>query len=358
MAAIRFQDRPAAPEPEPPAASEPGPDGPQGAPERDCARVTPMMAQYLGIKAQHPDALLFYRMGDFYELFLEDAVVAASVLGIVLTKRGKHEGEDIAMCGVPVERSDDYLHTLIARGHTVAVCEQTEDPAEARKRGGKSVVRRAVVRIVTPGTITEERLLEPGRANLLAALSRVRRRRGDQRSSASRRSTSRPAASPWPRCRRPASRPISPASSRARPWCRMRWPTSPASRAILDEAPGAVTRVAREAADPVAAERRLAEWYGVATLDGFGAFTRAELAAAATARGLHRPHPDRRAPDPAAAGPGRARPHGRDRRRDPRQSRNDAHARRRAPGLAAPRRRRHGDAGRARASSPNASPAR
>ncbi len=113
-------------------------------------------------------------MGDFYELFLDDAVVAAKVLGIVLTKRGKHEGEDIAMCGVPVDRSDDYLHTLIARGHTVAVCEQTEDPAEARKRGGKSVVRRAVVRIVTPGTITEERLLEPGRANLLAALSRVR----------------------------------------------------------------------------------------------------------------------------------------------------------------------------------------
>ncbi len=166
MSAIRFIDRNAA-LPGPPA--EPAP-----APAAETDRVTPMMAQYLGIKADHPDALLFYRMGDFYELFLEDAVVAAKVLGIVLTKRGKHNGDDIAMCGVPVERSDDYLHTLIAAGHTVAVCEQTEDPAEARKRGGKSVVRRAVVRIVTPGTITEERLLEPCRANLLAALSRVR----------------------------------------------------------------------------------------------------------------------------------------------------------------------------------------
>ena len=172
MAAIRFIDRRAdTSHPAEPALAAPEASlGPDAAPDR----VTPMMAQYLGIKAEHPDALLFYRMGDFYELFLEDAVVAASVLGIVLTKRGKHQGEDIAMCGVPVERSDDYLHTLIARGHTVAVCEQTEDPAEAKKRGYKSVVRRAVVRIVTPGTITEERLLEPGRANLLAALSRVK----------------------------------------------------------------------------------------------------------------------------------------------------------------------------------------
>ena len=171
MAAIRFTDRNAAAPSEPVAAPSDIAIG--AAVDRD-ERVTPMMAQYLGIKAEHPDALLFYRMGDFYELFLEDAAIAAKTLGIVLTKRGKHQGEDIAMCGVPVERSDDYLHTLIAQGHTVAVCEQIEDPAEARKRGAKSVVRRAVVRIVTPGTITEERLLEPGRANLLAALARVR----------------------------------------------------------------------------------------------------------------------------------------------------------------------------------------
>ena len=140
----------------------------------DLARASPMMAQYLGIKAAYPDCLLFYRMGDFYELFFGDAEIASRALGIVLTKRGKHEGEDIPMCGVPIERADDYLHRLIAKGHRVAVCEQLEDPAEAKKRGGKSVVKRDVVRLVTPGTITEERLLEPGRANILLAVRRGR----------------------------------------------------------------------------------------------------------------------------------------------------------------------------------------
>ena len=105
---------------------------------------TPMMQQYLRIKSQYPDILLFYRMGDFYEMFFEDAEVASRVLGIVLTKRGKHLGRDIPMCGVPIERADEYLHRLIAHGHRVAVCEQTEDPAEAKKRGGKSVVRRRI----------------------------------------------------------------------------------------------------------------------------------------------------------------------------------------------------------------------
>ena len=137
-------------------------------------RVTPMMAQYTEIKTANPDCLLFYRMGDFYELFFEDAEIASRALGIVLTKRGKHLGDDIPMCGVPIERSDDYLQRLIAAGHRVAVCEQIEDPAEARKRGPKSVVRRDVVRLVTPGTLTEERLLEPGRANLFVALARQR----------------------------------------------------------------------------------------------------------------------------------------------------------------------------------------
>ncbi|MEO0958643.1 MAG: DNA mismatch repair protein MutS, partial [Pseudomonadota bacterium] len=126
---------------------------------RETAGATPMMAQYLGIKAEHSDALLFYRMGDFYELFFEDAEVAAGALDIALTKRGKHLGEDIAMCGVPVHSAESYLHTLIRKGHRVAVCEQTEDPAEAKKRGSKSVVRREVVRLVTPGTLTEDRLL-------------------------------------------------------------------------------------------------------------------------------------------------------------------------------------------------------
>ena len=137
--------------------------------------VTPMMAQYIEIKAANPGSLLFYRMGDFYELFFHDAELASRTLGIVLTKRGKHQGDDIPMCGVPVERADDYLQRLIAAGHRVAVCEQTEDPAEAKKRGAKSVVRRDVVRLVTPGTLTEETLLDPGSANWLAAIARIRR---------------------------------------------------------------------------------------------------------------------------------------------------------------------------------------
>ena len=133
------------------------------------AAVTPMMVQYLAIKQAHPDCLLFYRMGDFYELFFDDAVQAAAALDIALTKRGKHLGEDIAMCGVPVHSHDAYLARLIRKGFKVAICEQTEDPAQARKRGGKSVVQRDVVRLVTPGTLTEDTLLDTRRHNYLAA---------------------------------------------------------------------------------------------------------------------------------------------------------------------------------------------
>ena len=130
-----------------------------------------MMAQYLAIKAEvGDDALLFYRMGDFYELFFDDAVRAAATLDIALTKRGKHAGAPIPMCGVPVHSSEAYLARLIRAGHRVAVCEQTEDPAEAKKRGSKAVVRREVVRLVTPGTLSEDSLLEAGAANVLAAL--------------------------------------------------------------------------------------------------------------------------------------------------------------------------------------------
>ena len=136
--------------------------------------MTPMMAQYQDIKAQYRDALLFYRMGDFYELFFDDAVAAAEALDIALTKRGKHQGEEIPMCGVPHHASENYLLTLIRKGFRVAVCEQMESPAEAKKRGSKSVVRRDVVRLVTPGTLTEDSLLEPRQHNFLAAFSKVR----------------------------------------------------------------------------------------------------------------------------------------------------------------------------------------
>ena len=133
-----------------------------------------MMEQYIEIKAANPDALLFYRMGDFYELFFADAEIASRALGIALTKRGKHQGADIPMCGVPVHAADDYLQKLIAGGFRVAVCEQLEDPAEAKKRGSKSVVKRDVVRLVTPGTITEEKLLAPSEASFLMSLGRVK----------------------------------------------------------------------------------------------------------------------------------------------------------------------------------------
>jgi len=136
--------------------------------------ATPMMQQYLEIKAANADSLLFYRMGDFYELFFEDAEIASRALGITLTKRGKHQGEDIPMCGVPIHAADDYLQKLIAQGYRVAVCEQLEDPAEAKKRGSKSVVRRDVTRLVTPGTVTEEKLLDPSEACYLMALGRVK----------------------------------------------------------------------------------------------------------------------------------------------------------------------------------------
>lgn len=133
-----------------------------------------MMAQYLEIKSQYQDALLFYRMGDFYELFFDDAAAAAEALDIALTKRGKHDGDDIPMCGVPVHAAEGYLLTLIRKGFRVAVCEQMESPAEAKKRGSKSVVKRDVVRLVTPGTLTEDTLLDARRHNFLAALARVR----------------------------------------------------------------------------------------------------------------------------------------------------------------------------------------
>ncbi|MBV8939665.1 MAG: DNA mismatch repair protein MutS, partial [Alphaproteobacteria bacterium] len=132
---------------------------------------TPAMQQYLELKAQHPDCLLFYRMGDFYELFFDDAAEASRILDIALTKRGRHDGEDIPMCGVPAHAHEAYLEKLIRAGRRVALAEQMEDPAEAKKRGAKSVVRRDVVRLITPGTLTEDSLLEARAANYLVCIA-------------------------------------------------------------------------------------------------------------------------------------------------------------------------------------------
>ncbi len=261
-------------------------DAAQTFPENELAqdapqRVTPMMEQYIEIKAANPDSLLFYRMGDFYELFFEDAEKASRALGIVLTKRGKHQGQDIPMCGVPVERSEEYLHRLIARGFRVAVCEQTEDPAEAKKRGAKSVVKRGVVRLVTPGTLTEDTLLDARRNNWLLAVSRAKSSDDDVSYGLA-----------W--------LDLSTGEFRVAESDQLRLPAEIArlepgeillSDLLYDDPElkaywrslAHVTPMPKELFESATAERRLANFFNVATSDSFGAFTRLELSAAAAA---------------------------------------------------------------------------
>jgi DNA mismatch repair protein MutS len=253
---------------------------PEPASERSLAGITPSMAQFLEIKAANPDCLLFYRMGDFYELFFEDAVAAAAALGIVLTKRGKHLGADIPMCGVPVHRADEYLQRLIKHGFRVAVCEQLEDPAEAKRRGSKAVVRRDVVRLVTPGTLTEDSLLDARTRNYLTAVFLIRSAVA---------SSSRVAL---------ASLEISTgeceigelaASDFAGEIMRLS-PSEviasdqslgePELRKALAQIAAALTPVPAASFDSLAGDRLLKEQLGVAELGAFGAFSRAELAAA------------------------------------------------------------------------------
>jgi len=263
---------------------------PIGLPESDASggppnggpnRITPMMEQYVEIKAANPDCLLFYRMGDFYELFFADAEIASRALGIVLTKRGKHLGADIPMCGVPIERADDYLHRLIAQGHRVAVCEQLEDPAEARKRGAKSVVRRDVVRLVTPGTLTEDSLLDAKRNNYLLAVARARLSSagddsrfalawidistGEFRVSECDRAT----LSAEIARLEPGEIIVSDALY-GEPDLAAFWRSLPA-----------VTPLARDVFDGATAERRLTSFFAVSTSEAFGALTRLEITAAA-----------------------------------------------------------------------------
>ena len=230
-----------------------------------------MMAQYLEIKAQYPGALLFYRMGDFYEMFFADAVAAAEALDIALTRRGVHLGEPIRMCGVPVHASEGYLLTLIRKGFRVAIAEQMEDPAEARKRGYKSVVRRDVVRLVTPGTLTEDTLLEPRRANLLCAFAEVR----DE------------AALAWVDISTGELRVMTLAQARLGPELARLEPkevlVSEAREAdlgvLVTDSGAAMTGLARGSFDSASGERRLCALFGVKSLDAYGAFTRAEVAA-------------------------------------------------------------------------------
>ncbi|SPJ23162.1 DNA mismatch repair protein MutS [Palleronia abyssalis] len=234
---------------------------------------TPMMAQFLEIKADHPDALLFYRMGDFYELFFDDAAAAAGALDIALTKRGKHLGEDIPMCGVPVHSAEGYLLTLIRKGFRVAVCEQMEDPAEAKKRGSKSVVKRGVVRLVTPGTLTEESLLDARRHNYLAAWADVR---GDGALAWVDISTGELRVTPCPRVR------LGPELARLAPREVLLSETVEAElEPLVTELGGAVTPLSRGSFDSVQGEKRLCSTWKVGSLDAFGTFGRAEISAMA-----------------------------------------------------------------------------
>ncbi|MDX5359475.1 MAG: DNA mismatch repair protein MutS, partial [Rhodobacterales bacterium] len=232
--------------------------------------VTPMMAQYLEIKAQNPDAILFYRMGDFYEMFFDDAAQAAAALDIALTKRGQHLGEDIPMCGVPVHAAEGYLLTLIRKGFRVAIAEQMEDPAEARKRGSKSVVRRDVVRLVTPGTLTEDTLLEARRHNYLVAFAEVREAGALAWVDIS---TGEMRVMPCPAVR------LGPELARLAPREVLLSEAQTGLGEVIAEAGAVETLRPRSAFDSAGAERRLCDLWSVSTLDGFGSFDRAELAA-------------------------------------------------------------------------------
>jgi DNA mismatch repair protein MutS len=254
-----------------------GQSAPEGAaPESLAAEAaTPFMAQYLEMKADHPDALLFFRMGDFYELFFDDAHKAAQALDIALTHRGQHQGRPIPMAGVPHHSSEIYLSRLIRSGFNVAVCEQVEDPAEARKRGSKAVVKRAVVRVVTPGTLTEDTLLDARASNFLAAvgiagggleaavaLADVSTGRFEiVRVAAANLREGVGAASP--------REVLVSEEAFARP---------ETAHALQDFH---LTLRPNARSDPRAGERLMKQAFGVSTLDGFGEFTRAELCACA-----------------------------------------------------------------------------
>jgi DNA mismatch repair protein MutS len=237
------------------------------------ADATPMMRQYLAIKAVHPDHLLFYRMGDFYELFFDDAVKASAALDIALTKRGQHLGEDIKMCGVPVHSHEAYLSRLIRQGFKVAVCEQVEDPAEAKKRGAKSVVERAVVRVITPGTLTEDSLLDARSHNYLAALAEAQ---GELALAWLDLSTADFATQPL------LAGQLAAALARLAPGEVLvadRLLAREPLKAVLEEWNAVLTPLPGARFDSDNARKRLQAAFNVAALDSFGSFSRAETAA-------------------------------------------------------------------------------
>jgi DNA mismatch repair protein MutS len=241
--------------------------------EPEAIAASPVMQQFFDAKARQPDALVFFRMGDFYELFFGDAVKAAAALGIALTARGKHAGQDIPMAGVPVHAAEAYLAKLIRAGFKVAVCEQMENPAEARKRGSKSIVRRDVVRVVTPGTLTEDGLLDARGSNRLAA---VAVRAGMAAVASVEMSTGEV------ECMSVSRHGVAAALAALQP-SEILVPDRLFADEVLAQAlktPGGLVQpMASALAEPQAAEARLKRLYGVETLDGFGALSGAEIAA-------------------------------------------------------------------------------
>ncbi len=237
--------------------------------------ATPFMAQYLEMKRLHPDALLFFRMGDFYELFFDDAILAGQALGITQTFRGNHNGQPIPMAGVPYHAAEGYLARLIKAGHRVAVCEQTEDPAEAKKRGAKAVVRREIVRVVTPGTITEEALLEARSANCLAAIGIAG---GGREAALALADVSTGRFEVFTLGVEALDDVLSATAPRE-----VLVADAALAQADVARATHGLTVTPRPdvRADPKLGERLVKSAYGVSTLDGFGAFSRAELIACA-----------------------------------------------------------------------------
>ena len=242
--------------------------------ETEAGTSSPMVAQYEQLKAAHPGALLFFRMGDFYELFFDDAVAAAPALDIALTRRGRHRGEEIPMCGVPAHNAEPYLQRLIRRGFKVAICEQVEDPAEARRRPGRSLVRRDVVRVVTPGTITEDALLDARASSYLLAVARS----GDGAGIAwvdvsTGELTTAPVALPALAAEIDRINPREVLLSEA-------WLATEPEEAWWRDVAERLSPLAPSCFESVAGERRLCEVFEVRTLDAFGAFRRAEIGAA------------------------------------------------------------------------------
>jgi len=234
-------------------------------------KTTPMMAQYFSIKKNYTDALLFYRMGDFYELFFEDAIKASEALNIILTSRGKHLEEKIPMCGVPVHSANNYLLSLIKKGFKVAVCEQLESPLEAKKRGYKAIVKRDVIRVITPGTLTEDSLLEPNENNFLGSLSEIRGTfalawvdisTGDFMVTS---------------CNKQSLKNLV-----LRLDLKELLVSEDFADSFLNENNDfkiSITPVAKNVFESTSAKKQICDFYGIKTLDGFGTFNRSELSA-------------------------------------------------------------------------------